>query len=74
VGCKGPIVVHGVMGEDNQELSSPSWFNPHEAFQVLLYVTKLMKSGISADDIGIITPYVAQVCNSKVTMKINCHS
>lgn len=61
IGCKGPIIVHGISGEDSQEPTSPSWYNPHEAFQVLLYTTKLIKAGISADDIGIITPYAAQV-------------
>lgn len=61
IGCEGPIVVHGIEGEDRQEPNSPSWFNPPEAFQVLLYATRLIKAGISADDIGIITPYAAQV-------------
>lgn len=61
IGCKGPVIVHGIIGQNGQELSSPSWFNPHEAFQVLLYVTQLIKSGISADEIGIITPYSSQV-------------
>lgn len=61
IGCKGPVIVHGIVGEDNQEPSSPSWFNPHEAFQVLLYITRLMKAGVSANDIGVITPYASQV-------------
>lgn len=61
IGCKGPIIVHGIEGIDRQDPSSPSWFNPPEAFQVLLYVTRLLKAGILADDIGIITPYAAQV-------------
>ncbi|VVC46259.1 P-loop containing nucleoside triphosphate hydrolase [Cinara cedri] len=61
IGCDGPIIVHGIMGENNQDPYSPSWFNPHEAFQVLLYVTRLIKVGISTNEIGIITPYSAQV-------------
>lgn len=61
IDCKGPIIVHGVQGEDKQEPTSPSWCNPHEAFQVLLYVTRLFLAGVLADDIGIITPYSAQV-------------
>lgn len=70
IDCKGPVIVHGVVGEDSQDPNSPSWFNPHEAFQVLLYFTRLMKSGISADDIGIITPYASQVNNNNYTP---CH-
>lgn len=61
IGCKGPVIVHGIVGEDCQEPSSPSWFNPNEAFQVMLYIIKLMKSGILAYDIGVITPYASQV-------------
>lgn len=74
--CKGPIVVHGLIGNDSREPSSPSWFNPQEAFQVLLYVTKLINSGIPVEEIGIISPYLAQVCNNYLTnviKKINCH-
>lgn len=61
VDCKGPIIVHGIEGEDRQGSKNPSWFNPHEASQVLFYVTKLIKAGILFDDIGIITPYASQV-------------
>ncbi|XP_026807921.1 probable RNA helicase armi isoform X2 [Rhopalosiphum maidis] len=70
IDCKGPVIVHGVVGEDSQDPSSPSWFNPHEAFQVLLYFTRLMKSGISADDIGIITPYASQVSKIHELLKM----
>lgn len=66
IGCKGPVIVHGIVGEDSQDPNSPSWFNPHEAFQVLLYFTRLTKSGISVDDIGIITPYSSQVNNNVI--------
>lgn len=68
--CKGPVIVHGIIGQNGQEPSSPSWFNPHEAFQVLLYVTQLMKSGISANEIGVITPYSSQVRLGYIILKI----
>ncbi|XP_050442332.1 probable RNA helicase armi [Adelges cooleyi] len=70
INCKGPVIVHGIKGEDFQEPSSPSWFNPHEAFQVLLYTTRLLKAGISAADIGIISPYCAQVCKINELLKM----
>ncbi|XP_016663111.1 probable RNA helicase armi [Acyrthosiphon pisum] len=70
IGCKGPVIVHGIVGEDSQDPDSPSWFNPHEAFQVLLYFTRLMKSGISVDDIGIITPYASQVTKINELLKM----
>lgn len=64
ISCKGPVIVHGIQGIDSQDSNSPSWFNHQEGFQVLLYVKKLMNSGILADEIGIITPYISQVCNT----------
>ncbi|CAH1736197.1 unnamed protein product [Aphis gossypii] len=70
IDCKGPVIVHGVVGEDSQDPNSPSWFNPHEASQVLLYFTRLIKSGISANDIGIITPYASQVSKINELLKM----
>lgn len=61
--------MHGITGEDSQDPNSPSWYNSHEVVQVILYVRRLLKSGIAIDDIGIITPYTAQVCTN---MKILC--
>lgn len=63
IGCNGPVIVHGVRGDEYSEKNGTSWYNPHEALHAFLYFEKLLKAGISADDIGIITPYVSQVCS-----------
>ncbi|XP_075974584.1 putative RNA helicase armi isoform X1 [Anticarsia gemmatalis] len=57
----GGIFVHGVKGNNTRSEDSPSWFNPQEASMVALTVCKLFKKNVSPDEIGIITPYVAQV-------------
>lgn len=47
-----------------REGTSPSWFNPMEAVQVVKYVQailSLFKENITVDDIGIVTPYRKQV-------------
>ncbi|CAH1265716.1 MOV10L1 [Branchiostoma lanceolatum] len=60
--CKGcPIVFHGTEGEDMREGSSPSWFNPVEAVQVLRYTQLLLGGSVKQADLGIITPYRKQV-------------
>ncbi|QRW00523.1 RNA helicase [Ceratobasidium sp. AG-Ba] len=59
-----PIIFENIAGEDKQEKSSPSWFNPDEASCVKHYVSKLRdlrRPVISTGDIGIITPYNQQV-------------
>lgn len=61
IGCYGPVVVHGVRGDECLEKNGTSFYNPHEALHAYLYFEKLVKSGISPDDIGIITPYFSQV-------------
>jgi superfamily I DNA and/or RNA helicase len=38
-----PLVVHGVVGQDMREASSPSFFNPVEAALVLDYVRQLVE-------------------------------
>ncbi|XP_066284664.1 RNA helicase Mov10l1-like isoform X3 [Branchiostoma lanceolatum] len=58
-GC--PIVFHGTEGEDMREGSSPSWFNPVEAVQVLRYTQLLLGGSVKQADLGIITPYRKQV-------------
>lgn len=55
------MVFHGVIGENYQNEDSPSWFNPNEAAQVFFYVNELYRLGLKIADIGIITPYKAQV-------------
>ena len=60
-----PIIFHGVEGEDSREGSSPSFFNPHEAVEVVKYVRLLLEErslGITPDEIGVISPYRKQVC------------
>ncbi|KAI4888968.1 hypothetical protein NFI96_014931, partial [Prochilodus magdalenae] len=63
-----PVIFHGVLGKDERELNSPSFFNTSEIIVVLSYLKKLLvsqgKKGtakISPKDIGIITPYRKQV-------------
>ncbi|XP_068568586.1 putative helicase mov-10-B.1 [Cebidichthys violaceus] len=63
-----PLIFHGVMGKDEREANSPSFFNVSEIEVLVDYLTKLMetqgKKGLpklSAKDIGIIAPYRKQV-------------
>ncbi|RXN04528.1 RNA helicase Mov10l1 isoform X1 [Labeo rohita] len=59
-----PFIFHGVRGTEMREGSNPSWFNPAEAVQVMMYCCQLAKrlyNPIPATDIGIIAPYKKQV-------------
>ncbi|XP_069706167.1 RNA helicase Mov10l1 isoform X1 [Phaenicophaeus curvirostris] len=59
-----PLIFHGVRGSETRESSSPSWFNPTEAVQVMQYCCHLAKNEsavVSVTDIGVITPYRKQV-------------
>uniref|UniRef100_A0A1Q3FX64 RNA helicase n=1 Tax=Culex tarsalis TaxID=7177 RepID=A0A1Q3FX64_CULTA len=51
----------GVNGVNKQSPDSPSWFNPAETKSVFNFLLKLYKKGVRSEDIGIITPYQAQV-------------
>nr|XP_020485088.1 putative helicase mov-10-B.1 [Labrus bergylta] len=63
-----PVIYHGVMGKDQREGNSPSFFNEFEINTLKDYLHKLIdtqgKNGLpklSAKDIGIIAPYRKQV-------------
>lgn len=71
-----PLIFHGVMGKDEREANSPSFFNVSEIEVLVDYLTKLMetqgKKGLpklSAKDIGIITPYRKQVEKIRKALK-----
>ncbi|XP_072134821.1 putative helicase MOV-10 isoform X2 [Mobula birostris] len=71
-----PIIFHGVLGQDEREEKSPSFFNVDEIDQVLFYLKSLLtnqgKKGlakISPKEIGVITPYRKQV--EKIRKAIN---
>ncbi|KAM4574007.1 RNA helicase Mov10l1-like [Odontesthes bonariensis] len=58
-----PLLFHGVRGTEMREGKNPSWFNPMEAVQVMLYCCQLSKklyNPVNASDIGIIAPYRKQ--------------
>uniref|UniRef100_A0A8C5D6Z8 RNA helicase n=2 Tax=Gouania willdenowi TaxID=441366 RepID=A0A8C5D6Z8_GOUWI len=58
-----PLLFHGVRGTEMREGNNPSWFNPVEAVQVMLYCCQLAKKlykPVAASDIGIIAPYKKQ--------------
>ncbi|KAJ3929858.1 MAG: RNA helicase [Lentinula lateritia] len=60
---KFPLIFHGIIGKDQREASSPSFFNIEEASQVKKYCINLIsdrKNGIRAEHIAVITPYHAQ--------------
>jgi superfamily I DNA and/or RNA helicase len=58
-----PLFWHGVVGKEEREASSPSWFNGDEAVCILKHVMSLlrMRPDCKQHDIGIITPYNKQV-------------
>ncbi|KIP01837.1 hypothetical protein PHLGIDRAFT_112706 [Phlebiopsis gigantea 11061_1 CR5-6] len=58
-----PVVFHGVVGRDQREASSPSFFNIDEVSLVKHYALDILenrKLRITPNDIGIIAPYHAQ--------------
>ncbi|KAJ3979873.1 RNA helicase [Lentinula detonsa] len=60
---KFPLIFHGIVGKDQREASSPSFFNIEEASLVKKYCLSLIsdrKNGIRAEHIAVITPYHAQ--------------
>ncbi|XP_004689698.1 PREDICTED: putative helicase MOV-10 isoform X2 [Condylura cristata] len=63
-----PIIFHGVMGKDEREGNSPSFFNPEEVSTVISYLKQLLlssskkgKARLSPRNVGIISPYRKQV-------------
>ena len=59
-----PILFDGLVGKNEREETSPSWFNNDEAVQVLAHVKDLLRTRrlpIRPADIGVITPYNKQV-------------
>ncbi|XP_056129615.1 putative helicase mov-10-B.2 [Lampris incognitus] len=63
-----PVIFHGVVGRDEREANSPSYFNVAEVEVLMDYVKKLLETQgkkslatISPKDIGIIAPYRKQV-------------
>nr|XP_019952231.1 PREDICTED: putative helicase mov-10-B.2 isoform X1 [Paralichthys olivaceus] len=63
-----PVIFHGVIGKDEREANSPSFFNVSEIEVLVDYLTKLMETQernglpkLTAKHIGIIVPYRKQV-------------
>lgn len=61
--CDGqspPLLFHGLRGSNLQEADSHSWYNPQEVVQAVGYLNIFYSSGLTPDDVGIITPYQLQ--------------
>ncbi|KAF9443544.1 RNA helicase [Macrolepiota fuliginosa MF-IS2] len=69
-----PIIFHGIVGKDEREKTSPSFFNADEVILVKKYCESLVynrKNGIRPEHIGVITPYHAQRCKIKFLIDRN---
>ncbi|XP_032914987.1 RNA helicase Mov10l1 isoform X1 [Catharus ustulatus] len=67
-----PLIFHGIRGNETREGCSPSWFNPAEAVQVMMYCCQLARSeysAVSVTDIGVIAPYRKQVEKIRVLLR-----
>ncbi|KAJ0182407.1 hypothetical protein K1T71_001776 [Dendrolimus kikuchii] len=60
------LFVIGIRGSNVRAQDSPSWYNPQEASMVALTACKLYKRNITPNEIGIITPYIAQIKHLKL--------
>lgn len=65
-----PVLFHSVMGKDERESNSPSFFNLQEVDVVVSYLEKLIGNRLSGmkieqNHIGVITPYRKQVYKLK---------
>ena len=63
---KIPLIFHGIVGDDQREAKSPSYFNPEEAAKIVQYIDELLDSKklpqkITPEQIGVISPYRRQV-------------
>ena len=59
-----PLLIHHMVGKEEREGESPSWYNALEAQTVVEYVAQLLayKAGaVSMEEVGVITPYRKQV-------------
>lgn len=60
-----PMIFHGVVGKDEREERSPSFFNVDEISVIKFYVDSLLRSSakikVPEKEIGIISPYRKQV-------------
>lgn len=66
---KSTLVFHGLVGKDQREEDSPSWFNLEEAEQCIWYLKEMLAVKIPIRDICIITPYRKQVRLLKLLKK-----
>ncbi|GAA6038806.1 hypothetical protein JCM8097_002902 [Rhodosporidiobolus ruineniae] len=68
-----PVIFHAVQGNDEREGRSPSFFNVNEITVARMYVERLQNrsSGVKLrdSDIGVITPYNAQVKKLRAALK-----
>jgi len=67
-----PLIFHGLMGRDQKEANSPSYFNGEEVCTVVDYIQDLLSlknPRIMPKDIGVISPYRKQI--SKIKDLIN---
>ncbi|OWF53196.1 putative helicase MOV-10 isoform X2 [Mizuhopecten yessoensis] len=67
-----PVIFHGVLGQDEREERSPSFFNAAEVDKVWYYIDLLLQNKgykLNPKDIGVISPYRKQVQKIQALLK-----